>query len=119
MRDLVDLDLDRVRDLLAGAAQHLLADQLGEQHLARLVGALLRRVHERALRDQLGEPLDAAARGPSPVRAQIGKTSSTPSSSAAAASTGDQSRAALEPVDLVDRADHRRLGARRRAAPWR
>ena len=56
--DLVDLDLDRVGQLLAGAAQDLLADQLGEQHLARLVGALLGRVHERALGDQLGQALD-------------------------------------------------------------
>ena len=42
--DLVDLDLDRVGQLLAGAAQDLLADQLGEQHLAGLVGVLLGRV---------------------------------------------------------------------------
>ena len=56
--DLDDRDLDRVRDLLAGAVQHLLADQLGQQQLARLVAAVLRRVHVGALGHQLAEPLD-------------------------------------------------------------
>ena len=39
--DLVDLDLDRVRHLLARAPQHLLAHELGEPHLARLVARVL------------------------------------------------------------------------------
>ena len=58
MRDLADRDLDRVRDLLAGPVEHLLADQLGEQQLARLVAVVLGRVEVGALRDQLAEPLD-------------------------------------------------------------
>ena len=44
------------------------------------------------------------------MRALIGKTSSTPSSSAAAARTGTSSFGP-EPVGLVDGADHRQLGA--------
>ena len=56
--DLLDLDLDRVRDLVAGAVEHLLADQLGEHHLARLVAVVLRRVEVGALGHQLAEPLD-------------------------------------------------------------
>ena len=35
--DVLDLDLDRVRDLLARAGQHLLAHQLGQQHRLGLV----------------------------------------------------------------------------------
>ena len=67
-RDLLDRDLDRVRDLLAGAVEHLLADQLGEEQLARLVAVVLGRVQVGALGDQLAEPLDQglepfAARG--------------------------------------------------------
>ncbi len=42
--DLLDRDLDRVRDLVARAVQHLLADQLGEQQLARLVAVVLGRI---------------------------------------------------------------------------
>ena len=56
--DLLDRDLDRVRDLLAGAVQHLLADQLGQQQLARLVAVVLGRVQVGALGQQLAEPLD-------------------------------------------------------------
>ena len=56
--DLGHLDLDRVRDLLAGPVQHLLADQLGEQQLARLVGGVLRRIHIGTLGDQLAEPME-------------------------------------------------------------
>ena len=41
--DVLDDDLDRVRDLLEGPPQHLLADELGQQHVQRLVRALLRR----------------------------------------------------------------------------
>ena len=56
--DVGHLDLDRVGQLVACAAQHLLAHQLGEQDVARLVGALLGRVHELAFGDQLLQPLD-------------------------------------------------------------
>ena len=38
--DVLDLDLDRVRNLLAGADQDLLAHQLGQQHRLGLVRAL-------------------------------------------------------------------------------
>ena len=50
--DLVDLDLDRVRDLLAGAQEHLLAHQLGEHDVLGLVGVVLGREVERALGQQ-------------------------------------------------------------------
>ena len=50
--ELLDDHLDGVRHLLEGAAQHLLTDQLGEQHLLTLVGAFLDREEERALRQQ-------------------------------------------------------------------
>ena len=56
--DLVDLDLDRVGQLLAGAAQDLLADQLGQLHLAGKVGSLLGREEERALGHQLSQSGD-------------------------------------------------------------
>ena len=59
--DLVDLDLDRVRDLLAGAVQHLLAHQLGEPHVLGLVGDLLEREQERPLGRELDEVLDERA----------------------------------------------------------
>ena len=59
--DLVDLDLDGVRDLLAGAPEDLLADQLGEHHLLGLVGDLLGREVERA-------PRGAGRRGARPAR---------------------------------------------------
>ncbi len=37
----LDRNLDRVRNLLARAREHLLAHELGEHHSLRLVGALL------------------------------------------------------------------------------
>ena len=56
--DLVDLDLHRVRHLLAGAQQHLLAHQLGERApLGDWSVLLLGRVVERALRQQRDERL--------------------------------------------------------------
>ena len=71
-----------------------------------LVAALLGRVEERALGDQLDRAASISGSSPSPLRALTGKISSTPSSSAAAASTAAVS-ALFEPVDLVDGADHR------------
>ena len=56
--DLLDLDLDRVRDLLARAGEHLLAHELGEHAPLRLVGDLLGREVERALGQQRGEVVD-------------------------------------------------------------
>ena len=85
--DLGDLDLDGVGQLVAGATQDLLADQLGEQDLARQVRALLRREQERALRAGAPPAWRSAGRGPCPLRALTGKISSTPSSSAVSAST--------------------------------
>ena len=110
--DLLDRDLDRVRDLLAGAAQDLLADQLGEVDLARLVGAVLGRIEERPSGISSARRSVSGAR-PVPRFAEIGKISSTTSSSAASASTSS-SAAWSEAVDLVDRAD--RPGPRGRAA---
>ena len=73
--DLVDLDLDRVRQLLARAQQHLLADQLGEPD-ARPTGRC-------APRAGTGTGPPAAARRacstssstPAPLRALTGKIS--------------------------------------------
>ena len=59
--DLVDLDLDGVRQLLARAQQDLLAHELGEPHLGDMVGVLVRRVEERALRQQLDQRLHDSA----------------------------------------------------------
>ena len=108
--DLLDLDLDRVRDLLAGPVEHLLADQLGQEQLARLVAVVLGRVEVAGPRGPARRAARPARRGPRRSRALIGKTSSTPSSSAASASTGTSSFGP-EPVDLVDRADRRQPGA--------
>ena len=116
--DLLDGDLDRVRELLAGAAQDLLADQLGEVDLARLVGAVLGRVHERPLRHQLGRAARPAAEIPVPRFAEIGNTSSTIASSAAAGEHLGRLRRA-QPVDLVDRADHRHVGVGLEQVRWR
>ena len=59
--DLVDLDLDGVRDLLARAVQHLLAHELGEPDVLGLVGDLLEREQERPLGRELDEVLDERA----------------------------------------------------------
>ena len=56
--DRLDLDLDRVRHLLAGARQHLLADELGEHDRLRLVGALLGLEVERPLGQQRHQVVD-------------------------------------------------------------
>ena len=53
--DLLDLDGDRVRHLLLRQPQRLLADELGDLHLERQVGALLAREVERPLRQQRDE----------------------------------------------------------------
>src|SRR3954451_23918057 len=55
--DLQHRDLNRVRDLLPGAVKHLLADQLGQQQLAGLVAAVLRRIHIGPLGNELTESL--------------------------------------------------------------
>ena len=44
-----------MRDLVAGPIQDLLADQLRQEQLARLVAAVLRRVKVRPLGDELAE----------------------------------------------------------------
>ena len=75
--DLLDVDLDRVRDLLAGAGEHLLAHELGEQDGLGLVGDLLGREVERALGQQRGEVVDERLRRRCPVRAETGKTSAS------------------------------------------
>ncbi len=62
-----DLDLDRVRNLLSGPPQDLLAHQLGDQDLPRLVGVLAPLEVERTRRQQAGErfeQLGNAFRGP-------------------------------------------------------
>ena len=55
--DLVDLDLDRVRDLLERPPQDLLADELGEHDVLGLVRAVLGREQERPLGHERREVL--------------------------------------------------------------
>ena len=101
--DLLDLDLDGVRDLLAGAAQHLLADELGEEDLLAQVGDLVLGEVERALREQGDEVVDERRDARRPCARTTGKISaSTSPSSAAACSALDDLRPA-EAVDLVER----------------
>ena len=50
--DVLQLDLDRVRDLLERAPQHLLAHELGQAHVLGEVGALGGREQERPLGHQ-------------------------------------------------------------------
>ena len=70
--ELLDLDRDRVRHLLPRQRERLLADELGDLHLERQVGALLARDSRRALRQQLDELRRGARRMPSPVFALTG-----------------------------------------------
>ena len=107
--DLPDLDLDRVRDLLAGPVQHLLADQLGQQQLARLVAVLLRRIHVGALRHQLAEPLDQRRQ----ALAASGADREDLVDALHLGRVGEHRDQLVraQPVGLVDGADHRQLGA--------
>ena len=90
--DLLDLDLDGVRHLLAGAPQHLLAHELGE-HAPPRSGRCAPRAGSRT------GPRAAGPRGarravamPVPRRADTGKISSATPRSAAAWSTGTTAR---------------------------
>ena len=116
--DLADRDLDRVRDLLAGpvaAPARGSAPPAAPRSTGRCGPRADRGRGPRASARRAARP---ATSRPSPLRALIGKTSSTPSSSAAAASTGTSSLRP-EPVDLVDGADHRQPWRRRRAGRGR
>ena len=81
--DRLDLDLDRVRQLLTGAPQHLLAHEFGEHDVLGLVGVLARLEVERAGGQQCHEVLDER-RNAGPGVGGHGKISSARSSSAAA-----------------------------------
>ena len=83
--DLLDDDLDRVRHLLERAPQHLLADELGEQHLVGLVGGVVD-VEENGPSGSSATRCSTSASTPVPLRADSGKISSPTSSSAAACS---------------------------------
>ena len=84
--DRLDLHLDRVRHLLAGAREHLLAHELGEPHVFGLVRELLGLEVERALGQQRHEAVDERSERRRRWRAETGKISSATSSSAAACS---------------------------------
>ena len=74
--ELLDDDLDGVRDLLEGAPQDLLADELGEQHV---LGAGRERSSGGKKNGPSGMSVARCSRSastPSPVRAEIGKMSS-------------------------------------------
>ena len=98
--DLVDLHLDRVRDLLARAVQHLLAHELGEHDVLGLVGDLLGREVERPLGQQPGEVVDQrgdAAAGARRDREHLGVRRARARSRRCSASTvrGRSSRSTL------------------------
>ncbi len=90
-RDLPDPDLDRMRDLLPGAVEDLLADQLGQQQLARIGRCAPRSGRGTGPPGSAPPAARSAPSSPSPGLALIGKTSSTPSISAASGSTGTSS----------------------------
>ena len=85
--DLVDHHGDRVRHLLARHAQRLLANQLRQRDLERLVGVLVHGIQRRpfghARHEQVAQHVDALA-----VCADTGTISSNSPSSCAAASCG-------------------------------
>ena len=100
--DLLDLDLDAVRDLLTRAQQDLLAHQLGQHHVLGLVGDVLGREVEGALgqqRDDVVEQLRDALAGARRDREDLGLGQ--------AELARDLQRLhgarVVEPVDLVDR----------------
>ena len=62
--DLLDDDRDRVRHLVAGEVERLLADHLGDAVLGRQVGRLVEREVERPFREQVDE---VVAQLPDPV----------------------------------------------------
>ena len=76
-------------------------------HVLGLVGEVLGREVERALGQQAGEVVDAAAATPWPVRAEIGKTSASAARARPRPAAPRTVRGVVEPVDLVDR-DHDR-----------
>jgi hypothetical protein len=106
--DVVDLDLDRVRELLAGALEHLLADELGQPHVLGHVRVLLGRIHELALghhADQLADDVadtrarERADRVDLAVQVELGGRLER-----------RDGRLAVEDVDLVDHDDDRHFG---------
>ncbi len=105
---LVDHDLDRVRHLLEGAPQHLLAHELGQHHLERLVGAVLGGEEEGALGHQPGEVvaqgLDAAAGARADGEDLVARLERR-----GRAERRERVRA-VEPVDLVDGDDDGHAG---------
>ena len=105
--DVGDHDLDRVRDLLAGPVEDLLADQLGQQQLARLVALVLGRVEERALGGELRQPLDERVE---PL-ARAGADREDLVDPLELGRLGEDRDQLVGPdrVDLVDRADRRQL----------
>ena len=110
--DLVDLHLDRVRDLLAGAVQDLLAHELGEPHVLGLVGDLLEREQERALRRERDEVLEQR---PDPLAGAGGDREHLGVEAEVRGRLQRGHRAdAVEPVDLVDGDDDRHAGAAQR-----
>ena len=105
-----DLDLDRVGDLVAGPVQHLLADQLGQHRLARLVAVLLGRVEVGPLGHQLAEPLDQRLE----ALAAAGADREDLVDALQLRRLGQHrrpARSAPVAVDLVDRADRRQVAA--------
>ena len=111
--DLVDLDLDRVRHLLARAVQDLLAHELGEHDVLGLVGDILGREVERALGQQEAR-CSTSGGTPRPVRADTGKISASSPSRSAAACERQHGARPVEPVDLVDGDHDRHLRALQR-----
>src|SRR3954453_22219019 len=100
LADLVDLDLDRVGDLVVRAVQDLLAHNLRQPNLEREVRLLVGRIEQRALRHQLNERLDHVRDAGSRLRAHGGDLALQLELGDLAKALDD--RGAVEQVDLVE-----------------
>ena len=104
--ELLDHDRDRVRHLLPGHRERLLAHDLGETDLERLIGELAVRVVAPDPRGGARAGDREASPTPRAVLAETGTISSKSPRSAAAWSCGTSSRLRSS-VELVDRAERR------------
>ena len=106
------LDGHGVRHLLAGAPQRLLADELGDEHLQRLVALLALGEVDRARAAWRPPAGRSTSPRPSPRSAETGRTSRAAGERARLLEARAQPRPVHE-VDLVQRDDGGQGGARR------
>ena len=103
--DLLDDDRDRVRHLVAGEVERLLADHLGDAVLGRQVGRLVEREVERPFREEVDE---VVAQLPHAVlRHGAHRVQRVEVAERRRRLHLRRDVAVLEPVDLVERDDHR------------